>query len=224
MNKTFQRVAAENFSSGLESLNFYENTEAAQIINDFVAEKTHNKIENFISKDVINNEIVAILINAIYFKGSWKHKFDKTLTAPDNFYINENETVRTDFMTMTEEFHIRYLHDLEASALQMEYTNSKYSFIILLPWDRTRLSKLENRLKMGDLRKAFGFGSKQKVDVKIPKFKAEMTIELENFLKNVCKYMDTNWYFDLKLHLGCLFFSWVWLTCLIQSTLISVDF
>lgn len=81
LNKTFQSVAAKKFSCGFDSLNFNKNIEAARTINDFVANKTNYKIKNFIQRDSIKHDIAAILINAIYFKSSWKYKFDKTLTA-----------------------------------------------------------------------------------------------------------------------------------------------
>lgn len=189
LNKTFQATATK-FSCGIESLNFGNNTQAAQTINDFIAGKTHNKIKNLIQPQNIDNEITVMLINAIHFKGNWMYKFNKTLTTVGDFYINENETVQVDFMTIKSNFVYDEIYDLNATALELKYANSKYSFIILLPWSRTGLYALEKKLKSFDLRKItewifkkdYGLG----VDVKIPKFKVEHKIKLNDILKNVC--------------------------------------
>lgn len=194
LNETFQGVAAKKFSCGLESLNFDINTQAARTINNFVAEKTNYQIKDFIQPDRITKDISVMLINAIYFKGSWKHKFDKTLTAAGNFYVNEKEAVRVDFMRMKSGFRYipSYLSELSASVLEIEFTNSKYSFINLLPPSRTGLPQLETRLKKCNLTRLshdlVSSDAKYEVDVRIPKFKLEMAIKLDDLLKKVSKH------------------------------------
>lgn len=89
--------------------------------------------------------------------------------------------------------YIPYEFELSASVLEIEYTNSKYSFIILLPRSRTGLSQLETRLKKYNLtRLSHDLVSRyqQLVDVRIPKFKVEMAIELDDLLKKVSKHIS----------------------------------
>lgn len=104
LKKTFQYIATEKFSCSVESLNFDNHTQAAQTINQFVDDKTNGKITKFIQAQDINSDIAAMLINAVYFKSDWKHKFNKSLTQPDNFYISENKTVQVDFMKISSNF------------------------------------------------------------------------------------------------------------------------
>lgn len=187
LNKTFQGVAVEKFSCDVQSMDFDNEKQAAQIINKFVENKTHDKIKNFIQPENIDSDTAIMLINAIYFKSNWKHKFNKTLTAPDDFYVNENETVQVDFMNIQSNFRSEYIYELQASALEMKYANPKYSFFILLPQSRSGLSTLETKLKNFDLTKiidSFWLGELG-VDVKIPKFKAEQEINLNEILKKV---------------------------------------
>lgn len=79
---------------------------------------------------------------------------------------------------------------MNASALEMKYADSKYSFIILLPWNRKGLSTLETKLKNFNLTKHFNLIDlhKSNVDVKIPKFKTEISIKLNDVLEKVCKH------------------------------------
>lgn len=167
-------------------MNFSNKIQAAQTINQFVDDKTNGKITNFIQAQDIDNDSAVMLINAVYFKSDWKHKFNKSLTKPDNFYINENETVQVDFMKILSNFHIGNIYELEASALEMKYANSKYSFIILWPWSRTGLSTLETKLKKFDLTMITKSYWEYAIDVKIPKFKIEYDLKLNDILKNVC--------------------------------------
>lgn len=168
LNKTFQEVAVQKFACGIKSLNVGNSIAAAQTINEFIAAKTHNKITNSIQPESIPDDIAVILMNAIYFKSIWKHKFDKTLTTPDDFYVSENETVSIDFVKIQSNFGFRSVHEKEADVLGMEYANSEYSFIVLLPWSRTGLSKLEIKLKNFDLTKTTRFSRQLGVDVKLP--------------------------------------------------------
>lgn len=82
-------------------LTFNKSIQATQTINQFCAEKTHNKIAaNCIQSENVQSDIAAMLINAIYFKGTWKYKFHKTLTNAGDFYVNENGAVRINFMKL----------------------------------------------------------------------------------------------------------------------------
>lgn len=219
LKKTFQNIATEKFSCSVESLNFFNNIQAAQTINQFVDDKTNGKITNFIQAQDIDNDIALMLINAVYFKSDWKHKFNKSLTQPDNFYINENETVQVDFMKILSNFHIGRIDELEASALEMKYANSKYSFMILLPWSRTGLSTLETKLKKFDLTMITKSYTEYAVDVKIPKFKTEHDLKLNDILKNVCIKTVLNFCLKTKskFETSSSSASWVCLTCSIQK-------
>ncbi|XP_055316128.1 serine protease inhibitor 42Dd-like [Sitodiplosis mosellana] len=92
LKKKFRKVSLKKFSCGVESLNFDNKKKTAQIINDFIEDKTHGKIQNIIQPESINSDTAAMIINAVYFKSNWKIKFNKNLTTEGDFYINDNET------------------------------------------------------------------------------------------------------------------------------------
>lgn len=68
LNQTFQNVAVEKFSSGLQTLNFADAAASAQTINTFVETKTNNKITDVVSSSMFDSTTRAVLINAVYFK------------------------------------------------------------------------------------------------------------------------------------------------------------
>ena len=55
----------------------------ANQINNLCSDATHGLIPNII--DEVKPEYIMILINAIYFKGIWKIKFNERLTQKKNF-------------------------------------------------------------------------------------------------------------------------------------------
>lgn len=188
INKNFEEVAVKKFLSGIGSLDFAKATESAQTINHFVEEKTKEKIKDLIKPDMLSSDTRVVLVNAIYFKGNWEYQFDKEFTTEGDFYTSETDTVPVDFMHIKKKFNYAVLDDLDATALEMKYANSNFSFVIVLPNSRTGLSALETKLKNYDLAKITDEMHLQEVDVTIPKFKVEYEINLNEVLKKVWNF------------------------------------
>lgn len=186
LNKHFQEVATTKFSSGIESVNFANNSETAQTINRFVEEKTHGKIKNLIEPNAIDEHTAVMLINAIHFKADWLYKFEDRHTTVGNFFMDESKKAHVQFMSVTNHFRRKYLNDLDATALELKYAESKFAFIIILPGTRTGLPPLEAILKNYDLSQiADNLWEPFSMNVIIPKFKADFNIKLNDALKKV---------------------------------------
>lgn len=173
------------FISDIEFLNFANATASAATINRFVMEKTQGKIQNLVSSQSFNEDTRVILVNAIYFKGDWKFKFEKRHTKPDYFYIDESDRIRTDFMNAKNKFNYSYIAVLDVAALEMQYVDSNLSFLIVLPNKRTGLSTLEENVKNFGFNKIIDSLFLYEVIVKIPKFKIQFEINLNNVLMKV---------------------------------------
>lgn len=186
LNKHFQEVAIQNFKSGIESINFANAQDAAQMINNFVAEKTKEKITSLIKPDMLSSDSRVVLVNAVYFKGDWKYKFNKQFTHKSDFYTSETESKPVDFMFIEGSYNYGELPDLDASALELKYADSNFSMVFILPNNHAGLSTLETKLKGQDFTRISTGLRSQKVKVNIPKFKVEYEIKLNEVLKNVC--------------------------------------
>ncbi|XP_055380032.1 serine protease inhibitor 42Dd-like isoform X2 [Condylostylus longicornis] len=176
----FNTIATKYFYSEAENIQFEEKVEAAAKMNNWVEERTNNKIKNLIKPDVLDSLTRMILINAIHFKGEWQHKFKESATQKENFWISETESVKVDMMNTKKNFRYGEFDDLDATALEMPYKNSNLSMLILLPRRKTGLSNLEEKLQGISLTNITQNMFFNEVIVKFPKFKTEFEIELTN--------------------------------------------
>ena len=69
----------------------------AKAINAWVSSKTRGKIDAIIDETTAASA-TAILVNAMYFKGQWKNKFDPKLSGPGEFEIEKGKKVQAHFM------------------------------------------------------------------------------------------------------------------------------
>lgn len=216
INQQFKEVATQKFASNIEALNFAESDSSASTINKFVKEKTNGRIENLIQPDMLDSLTRMALVNTIYFKGVWKYQFDSHYTCKGSFYINEKDTCSVDFMATNEDFNYCKLVDLDAAALEMKYAGSNLSLVILLPNSRTGLSTLESKLCNFDLTKIIQRMGVQHVMVKIPKFKVEFELNLNDLLQKVfCVNLNDETSSIYNFHSK--YFRWAWHRCSITT-------
>jgi len=113
-----------------------------------VEDQTEKKITNLIPAGMINDLTVMILVNAIYFKGSWTHPFKEANTRKSQFYIGTKTSVDIDMMHLTGDKKLRsgMFDELDCKLVELPYGDKKMSMTILLPNKRDGLSALEAKL------------------------------------------------------------------------------
>lgn len=121
---------AELFSGGLEK------------INGWVKTKTEGKIEKILEK--LSPNSMFVLLNAVYFKGIWANKFEKSVTRDAAFTLSPGKKVTVPFMYQKKDFKILTENDFQA--LSLPYKGNDLSMVILLPKESDGLASLERRL------------------------------------------------------------------------------
>jgi serpin B len=180
LNQQYIEVVRKNFKSDIEPVNYDNASEAAGIINSWVAQKTQNKIKDLISPDAIDGLTRIILVNAIYFKGNWVNKFDANSTIQEDFHSESGSKVKVDMMRVMKK-QLKYLANpanLEACVLELPYIDHNVSMTIILPNENTSLSKIENDLDSSKIKEILETHRSAKVNVYLPKFKLEYKKEV----------------------------------------------
>jgi serine protease inhibitor len=171
----FISVNQEYYDAQVNSLNF-DSPDAPGVINDWVSEKTHDKIKSII--DQIPPEAVMYLVNAIYFKGMWQYEFDKTKTINSPFYLNEETQVSVPMMKQT--VSLRHISNEVFSMAELPYGQGNYSMIILLPQTGYSADDILNNLTPENWDEWIGMLTVKSIDLQLPKF----TFEYKNVLND----------------------------------------
>ncbi|MFZ0256645.1 MAG: serpin family protein [Gammaproteobacteria bacterium] len=170
------------YEADITALDYLRQTEKArQTINEWVEDKTRDKIKEAIGPGLLDKETRLALVNAIYFKGNWEGQFDEEDTQDDSFKTSRKKTVTIPMMHQEGDF--GYWADENLQILEMPYAGEDLSMLVLLPKDGDGLPELESNLTSKNLREWTSELREQEVDVWFPKFKLEYAFGLEEALK-----------------------------------------
>lgn len=158
----------------------FNDPKTVDIINDWVSEKTHEKIDKII--DQINPDSFMFLINAIYFKGAWRYEFDEKSTHDTQFYISEEQSVEVPMMTM--DIDANMLHNDLFTALELPYGKGNWSMFLFLPnFEQTLDDVIEAFTANNWNTWMSGFAEMTDITVQIPRFKFAYDTSLKDVLK-----------------------------------------
>jgi serine protease inhibitor len=156
---------------------------AVKIVNDWIAEKTHDKITDML--DNLDPNLALLLINAVYFNGKWRYKFDIADTREESFYINPStpETVPM----MHQEADLKAVKDNNLTIADLPYGQGNYSMLIILPDTDITISDMVDSLTPSKWYEWMELlaNSDHKVELSMPRFKYKYKRLLNDDLKNL---------------------------------------
>ena len=95
----FHGDVSKHFGVDIGRTDFNNNAESARkTINRWVEQRTSEKITELFSSGSIASTTELVLANAVYFKGAWKEQFDAQDTSQFDFFLDQEESVKVDFM------------------------------------------------------------------------------------------------------------------------------
>jgi len=149
---------------------------AVPTINAWVNEQTQGKIEDIIA--AIPDNVVMYLINAIYFKGDWMQQFDKKLTAPLPYHLQDGSTVNVPTMTYGTEATIRQTWTPTARIIELPYGGGAFSMTIVLPREDLTVDSVLSVLTLDDWNSWIAALDTTSAELYLPKFKLENSLSL----------------------------------------------
>jgi serpin B len=178
--KEFIALLRRDYGATVTQLDFAAEPEKSrQTINNWVEDRTQDKIKDLIGPGLINSGTSLVLANAIYFKGDWAARFKKDLTKDEPFHLDENRTTPVPLMAQTGEF--LFAQDEKTQALELPYAGGRLSMVVLLP-KLGGLDELEKGLLEPELAAWLGRLKKSKVEVHLPRFKSTSAFRLDDAL------------------------------------------
>ncbi|XP_025079482.1 leukocyte elastase inhibitor-like [Pomacea canaliculata] len=154
-------------------------------INTWVGNVTKGKIPDFLAPGTIDNTTAMIIVNALYFKGSWLKTFRLADTAEEPFYLDDGTTVTVPMMKQEDNFKYKRSQNLKADIVELPYKDQRYSIFIVLPVSRGTLSQVEQSLKMEELTSELESMGNDKVKLFLPRFKSKSRFSLKEPMKRL---------------------------------------
>lgn len=177
----FLDTLALNYGAGLNTLDFASAPEESrQTINKWVESKTNERIKDLLPRDIISSHTKLVLTNAIFFKASWLHPFNKELTTSGDFTLRDDSTISADLMHQTAALEYAELDGFQALALP--YDGGDVSMLILLPDD---LDSFEQNLDSETLSGAIAALESHSVNLTLPKFEYTLPLPLAETLQEM---------------------------------------
>lgn len=185
----FLSLTRDAYHAPLEQVDFATKGEQARLsINGWVAKETNDKIQDLILPRVIDGATRLVLVNAIYFKGTWTSPFMVADTKNAPFF---GAAGQKDVPMMHETLHAKYGENGGVQVLELGYADPSsvqaLAMDIVLPKDRNGLAKVEAELVQSGL-DAFlgvlGYGGPA-IDITLPKMKMTVSFELSQALADL---------------------------------------
>ncbi|HEX7069760.1 MAG TPA: serpin family protein [Rhodothermales bacterium] len=187
-HESFLATTRDYFDATASVLDFGDPA-SVDVINDWVNRSTNGRIESIL--DEISQDAMLYLMNAIYFKGSWTHRFDAAQTAPAPFRHDDGTTHDVQLMSegsMPASF--AFLED--ASVLELPYGRDAFALTIVLPPEGSMLAELVAGLTPQRWDTWLGALRDGEIAVYLPKF----TLEYERSLNGPLQALGMRRAFD----------------------------
>lgn len=169
------------YDAKVEALDF-GSSQAVNTINDWVADKTHDKIDRII--DNISPNHVMFLLNAIYFKGIWQAEFNEDYTEDLPFYLENGSTVQVPTMQKTES--LPYYSNNVFRAVKLAYGAGNYNMFVFLPHEENSVKNIVNELNVDNWKSWMeSFTDSVNIDIELPRLKYKYEIKLNKVLSDM---------------------------------------
>ena len=177
------KTVDDYYSGKVTNLDFKTDTENSRVtINNWVEDKTNDKIKDLIPKGILTSDTRLVLTNAIYFKANWSSQFNAENTADGQFKLGSGASTTAEMMYQINDFKYGETKDLQI--LEMDYLGNDLSMLIILPKEND-LNSLENSISVSNLASWEKNMDTEEVRVTIPKFKFETKYFMAEDLKEM---------------------------------------
>ncbi|XP_068135389.1 neuroserpin [Hyperolius riggenbachi] len=184
----FIQLMKKYFKAEVENVDFTQGSSVADHINSWVENHTNNRIHNLFSGEDFTELTRLALVNAIYFKGNWKSQFRAENTRTFSFTKDDENEVQIPMMFQKGEFYYGEFTDGSNEAggvyqvLEMPYEGDELSLVLMLSRQEVPLATLEPLVKASLIEEWASSLKKQKVEVYLPRFKVEESVDLKEVL------------------------------------------
>jgi serpin B len=170
----FRDSITDSYQGTAQPIDF-TNSGSLNTINSWVSQNTAGKIPQLLKQ--LDPTLAMLLVNAVYFNGSWLHGFQSSATRNGPFFTSTKNTVTVPYMNQTA---LLGLHtDSNMIMVEMPYgTGKAFDMYLILPFSRTQpLDSFVSGLNAVTLEHALDNLDSAQIDLSMPKWEYSYGID-----------------------------------------------
>lgn len=172
-------LLSNDFNAFITTQNFADPA-TLKAINNWCAENTSGKITEII--DRLGPDMVMVLVNALYFNGPWEKAFDPASTAEDVF---KGRSGNQKVSMMSAKMKLNYAEYQGCQIVELPYAGGNYSMFVVLPPAGMDAEAVLPYVSESAFDAAMGMLVQRDVRLKMPKFKLETSLILNEVLQDM---------------------------------------
>ena len=181
LKKKYEDTVEKYYKAEVANLDFTDNAGSLKKINGWCSKQTNGLVPKVL--DEVDPDMLAYLLNAIYFKSQWKEKFQKASTAKETFTYENGSEGKVDMMKLNKSF--RYDDNDIFQAVNLPYGNGVYSMTVLLPKPKHTVADVTKALRKTNWDDFRTTMVNCDVDLWLPKFETKFSIKLNDLLSEM---------------------------------------
>jgi serpin B len=165
----FLDTLSVDYGAGVRLTDFATNPEGARTeINAWVSDQTESKIPTLLDPGTITNDTRIVLVDAMYFHGSWAHPFDPSLTQNLPFHTLDGNSPAVPAMSTSDE--MQYAGGADYDAVMIPYDGVPLVMTVVVPKDGTSFTDFESKFDGNALDALEASATIAEVNLQLPKF------------------------------------------------------
>jgi len=177
-NSSFTQTVATYFDAEVKPRDFHDLTGTLSAVNDWASSKTNGRIPKVL--DSVDPSAVMYLLNAIYFKGSWRERFDPAQTHDATFHaVGGDQSAKL----MHRQGKTLYAETSDYQAVDLPYGDSAFTMSVVLPKDGKSVESVAASLTTSAWQSLGRSFAQREVDLSLPKVTLSWKRDLRGNMK-----------------------------------------
>jgi len=182
LNENYKQVIEQNFKGKIANIDSNEEL-AVEDMNQWVSEQTDGNIDEVVESPLDDN-FVAMLINAIYFNGKWTYPFDPDHTEDNTFYLVDDEEIEVPFMNIQQE--LDYVNESDYEAVRLPYGEKQnIAMYLFKPTEMNDLTTIHKALEQDGMNDITANMQREAGAVSLPTFELDYEKKMNEVLKQL---------------------------------------
>ncbi len=175
---SYKATVGKYYDAEVANMDFDDNAGTTKKINKWCSDNTNGLVPEIIKN--VNPNMLAYLLNAMYFKSEWQQKFPKGSTSSETFTAEDGTKTNVPMMKIEKSF--TYQDNDVLRAVRLLYGNGVYSMMVILPAEGKTLADVTGYLNGKEWDAFVSSLVSCDVDLWLPQFETKFRIKLNDIL------------------------------------------